>query len=86
VAYATADGSAVAPTDYLAAAGTLTFAAGETEKTVDIPVIGDREYEADETFTLVLGNPTNAVIDPAAATCRVLDDEPPPVHRRSAGR
>ncbi|MEA2489673.1 MAG: large repetitive protein [Acidobacteriota bacterium] len=86
VAYATADGSAVAPADYTAAAGTLTFAAGETEKTVDVAVIGDRDYEADETFTLVLGNPTNAILDPAAATCRVLNDEAPPVHRRSAGR
>jgi hypothetical protein len=39
VAFATTDGSAVAGGDYVAAAGTLTFAPGETTKTVAVTVI-----------------------------------------------
>src|SRR5262249_6473530 len=49
VAYATANGSASAGADYLSAAGTLTFAPGETEKAVEVTVIGDRLNEANET-------------------------------------
>ena len=35
--------------------GVLTFAAGETEKTISITLRGDTKYEADETFSVVLG-------------------------------
>src|SRR5262249_820537 len=40
VNYATADGSATAGSDYTARAGTLTFAAGETSKTISVTVAG----------------------------------------------
>ncbi len=36
--------------------GTLSFAAGETSKTVTLPVSGDLEPEANETFSVVLSN------------------------------
>ncbi|AWM39736.1 Extracellular serine protease precursor [Gemmata obscuriglobus] len=62
VAYATADGTATAGTDYTAASGTLTFAPGETTKTVTVLVTGDTAAEADETFRLVLSSPVAAVI------------------------
>ena len=42
VAYATADGTATAGSDYTAASGTLSFAAGETSKTVSVPVLAGR--------------------------------------------
>src|SRR5262249_14659846 len=54
VDYATADGSAAAGDDYTAASGTLTFAPGETSKTVTVSVIGDRIDEDDETFVVNL--------------------------------
>ena len=38
VSYATADGTAKAGVDYVAANGNLSFAAGETNKTVTVPV------------------------------------------------
>ena len=50
VAYATGDSGAVAGSDYQAASGTLTFAPGETSKTVTVPVIGDRVPEPNETL------------------------------------
>ena len=48
VDYATADGSATAGQDYTAASGTLTFAAGETSKTVNVQVLDDSHDEGDE--------------------------------------
>jgi hypothetical protein len=46
VAYATADGTAVQPADYIATAGTLSFAPGETAKTVSVTVNSDAEAES----------------------------------------
>jgi hypothetical protein len=58
VSYATRDGSATAPTDYTAASGVLSFAPGETSKSISIPLLRDGTYEGSETFTLVLSAPT----------------------------
>jgi autotransporter-associated beta strand protein len=85
VPYATADAAAVAPADYARTAGTISFAPGETTKVVEVAVSGDKEHELDETFTLVLGNPTNATVAVRALTCRIRNDDAAPIHRRSAG-
>ena len=55
VAYGTANGSAQAGSDYLAAAGVLTFGAGETAKSVTIALPRDGGAEGAEAFSLVLG-------------------------------
>ena len=68
VAYATADGSATAGSDYTATSGTLTFAAGETAKTVSVPVLDDAHDEGEETLTLRLSAATGAVIADGVAT------------------
>ena len=68
VAYATADGSATAGSDYTATSGTLTFAAGETSKTVSVPVLDDAHDEGEETLTLRLSAATGAVIADGVAT------------------
>ena len=68
VAYATADGTATAGSDYTATSGTLTFAAGETEQTVLVPVLDDAHDEGEETLTLRLTNATGAVIADGEAT------------------
>ena len=68
VAYATADGSATAGSDYTATAGTLTFAPGETAKTVTVPVLDDAHDEGEETLTLRLTAATGAVIADGVAT------------------
>ncbi|CAO3450172.1 hypothetical protein [Azospirillum argentinense] len=62
VDYATADGTAKAGSDYLATSGKLTFAAGETTKTVAVKVLSDDVVEGVETFNLKLSNPTQATI------------------------
>lgn len=79
VDYHTADGSAVAGSDYTAANGTLTFTAGQTSKTVTVPVTGDSADEGSgEDFFLVLANPTNATASRAAGRSIVVDDDPAP--------
>ena len=77
VDYATADGSATAGSDYAAAAGTLTFAAGETSKTVTVLVNGDRLIEESEGFSLNLSNPSgNSATSRGTGYGSIVDDEP----------
>ena len=68
VAYATADGSATAGSDYRARKGELRFAPGETVKTVSVPVLDDAHDEGEETLTLRLSAATGAVIADGVAT------------------
>ena len=76
VDYATADGTAVAPGDYSAAGGTLTFLPGETTQTLTLDVNGDALDEEDETYTVELSNATFATIeDDGLGT--ITDDDPP---------
>lgn len=75
VNYKTKDGTAIAPGDYTALTGTLSFAPGETIKTVSVAIKGDTNIETDETFKLVLSNPVNATIAKTAATGTILNDD-----------
>jgi PKD repeat protein len=79
VNFATSDGTAIAGSDYVAASGTITFAAGETSKTVSITIIGDTTQEADEAFIITLSNPVGGLeIADAVATGTILNDDLPP--------
>lgn len=62
VHFATRDGTAIAGVDYAAVSATLTFAPGETTKTVSVPILGNPAAIANTTFTVVLTDPTGAVI------------------------
>ena len=75
VSYATADGTATAPSDYTAANGTLTFARGQTAKTVAVAVVGDTVLEQNETITVTLSSPVNATLGTATATGTVTNDD-----------
>ena len=78
VPYATADGSAVAPGDYRAVSGTLTFAPGQSTARVDVPVAGDTVDEDDQTFLVRLGTPVGATVNRGEATGTIVDDDAPP--------
>ena len=58
VDYATADGTATEGEDYTRTDGTLTFEAGQTEKTVAVPVLDDAHDDDGETLTFLLSNAT----------------------------
>lgn len=76
VQYATANGTATAGGDYQARSGTLTFAPGETSKTITVPVLGDRLAEPDEAFVVNLSGATGATIADGQAVGTITDDEP----------
>ena len=59
VNYATANSTATAGSDYLAASGTLSFADGTSTQTVSVTINGDTIYEPNETFFLNLTGATN---------------------------
>jgi hypothetical protein len=78
VDFATADGTAVASSDYQAAAGMLTIPAGETTGTITVPVNGDTQAESDEYFTVSLSNATNAKIGNSVKYGNIVDDDTNP--------
>lgn len=78
VKFASSDGTATAPSDYLPASGTLTFAPGEVTKSIVIQVVGDLISEADETFGVLLSDPTEAVIVDGTGTGAIIDGDPFP--------
>ena len=84
VDYATADGTATTSStatggrDYTARSGTLTFAPGDTEKTVTVATRQETTDEDDETLTLTLSDAANAGISDASATGTIADDDDPP--------
>ena len=75
-------GAAVSGTDYEAlAAGTLTFTAGETVKTVSVTVSGDADAEPAESVVVELSNPVNAAFrgggGSLSGTGTILNDDVP---------
>lgn len=79
VDYATADSSASSANDYQAATGTLSFAPGETTKTVTVAINGDSAGESNEQFQLSLLNAINAVMADSLGLGTILDDDIPAI-------
>ena len=75
VHFGTSDWTATAGSDYTAASGTLTFAPGETRKTIAVPVLADDEEEGDEIFTVRLSDARNAALADHEGTGTIRDDE-----------
>ncbi len=73
VNYATSNVSAIAGTDYTPTTGKLTFAAGETSKTIAVPILNNDLNEANETFEITLSTPINATIADNKATITITD-------------
>ncbi len=78
VSYATADGTATAGNDYTASSGFVIIPAGATSATVSIPILFDSLDEDDETFSVTLSAPQNALLGDATATATITDDDNPP--------
>src|SRR6185436_18474536 len=79
VGFATADGTAIAGADYVAHSGTLSFDAGDTEKTVTVAVNGDTVVEGNETFFVNLSSPTWATLSDGQGQGTIANDDVPPL-------
>jgi hypothetical protein len=76
VDYATTDATASERSDYMAALGTLRFAAGETAKTVSVFIVDDRYGEVPEVFNVTLNNPIGCTLgSPAAVAVTIISNE-----------
>ncbi|MCY4129552.1 MAG: fibronectin type III domain-containing protein [Gammaproteobacteria bacterium] len=80
VQYATSDDTATAGVDYTAASGTLSFATGDTSKTLEVTIANDDHDEGAETFTLTLSQPSGAgsYLADATATGTIENSDPLP--------
>ena len=78
VDWTTADGTARAGEDYVAASGTLTFAAGKTERAIAVTVLDDAHDEGEETFALRLSGAVGAELADADATGTIVNSDPMP--------
>ena len=65
-AYATADRTAKAGTDYTTTTGAVTFNPGQTTRTISVPILGQTTPSSSKDFFLTLTNPTNATITKGA--------------------
>jgi hypothetical protein len=81
VRYDTANFTATAATDYVAASGTLTIPAGQTSRSVTVAIRGDLLYEPTESFTVNLTNPTNALLADSQGIGTIIDNDPRPTIR-----
>ena len=76
VTFSTADGTAIAGKDYTAVTGSVTFAPGETVKTVKVPYLQDTKTEPTETFKLKLkASATLVNVVDRTGVCRIVDDD-----------
>ncbi len=74
VQYATANGTAIAGSDYTSTSGTLTFNPGVTSQVINIPILNDSLNEANETFSLTLNSPTNASLGTSQTVTTTISD------------
>jgi hypothetical protein len=75
VNFATASGAATANKDYTAMSGTLSFAAGQTSRTISISIKPENKPEPDESFTVRLSGAVGATIEDGIATATIVNDD-----------
>jgi hypothetical protein len=78
VQYATAPNTAVSPSDYAAASGTVTFTPGQTSQLVSVTINGDTTFEPNETFNVNLSNAVNGTIADAQGVGTITNDDTQP--------
>jgi hypothetical protein len=79
VHFATANGTAKAGSDYTAVSQNVSFAAGETSKTVSIPITDAHVIGGSKTASLALSSPSSGTIlgSPSTATLTIVDNDKP---------
>jgi hypothetical protein len=75
VHFATLDGTAIAGLDYVPVKGTVTFAPGETTKTISVQVKNDGVASPDKTFAVRLSLPSGADLGNSLGQGTVVDSD-----------
>ena len=79
VSYRTQDGTAIAGQDYVATSGSATIFAGDTKFLVAVEILNDSIAESDETFQLIIDNPTGGTfpsgVSEIIVTHTITDDD-----------
>jgi len=75
VNFNTEDQTATSGLDYSAQSGVITFAPGETTKTIYVPIIADTKLELNETFTVSLSPTNDATILKSKAIGTITNDD-----------
>ncbi len=78
VGYSTANGTAIAGTDYIASSGTLTFSPGTLTQTINVPINPDTTARNNLTFQVNLANAVGATLATTSGTGTIVDTIPPP--------
>ncbi len=78
VAYSSVNGSAIAGSDFTAVSGTITFAPGQTSRTILVSTLDDSDYEGNESFAVNLSTPVGGVIAVSQGVATILDNDLPP--------
>jgi hypothetical protein len=78
VDFATAGVTATAGTDYVDGSGTLTIPAGDGAATIAVTANGDTTFESDETLSVTLSDPTDALLVDGTAVGTIHDDDKAP--------
>jgi CSLREA domain-containing protein len=74
VAFATADGTAVAGVNYVRTFGTLTFNPGESSKSISVPIVDDNRVDGPLAFRFTLSSPTGGALGSPASTAITITD------------
>ncbi|WP_439550749.1 Calx-beta domain-containing protein [Falsiroseomonas sp.] len=77
VSFATSGGTAQSGVDFVARSGTVSFAAGQTERIINVTAIGDRLVEMDETVVLTLSAPQRGVIADGTGIGTIINNDRP---------
>ncbi len=92
VDFSSANGSAISPSDYIAASGTLTFNAGESSKMFTIGIVDNQNIDGDKTINLSLSNLQSNLggivpdLKRSSAILTIVDDDAPaPVNTAGGG-
>ena len=79
--YRTRYGTAIPGQDYIPTSGTMILPAGETQVSISVQVLGDMYLESNETFEMVLSNPSTAIfpagVTEIATTHTIVNDDAP---------
>jgi hypothetical protein len=76
--YSTAAGTATDGSDFTGVSGTLTIVAGQTQGTIDVPVLDDSLYEGNEDLTMNLVAVSGVVVDDAQGDGTITDNDAQP--------